>query len=48
MTNTMTNTLREHLQRYLILLTFETYDQIDEKTGPGQQKDNEKRQIQRQ
>ena len=41
MTKKTLNTFREHLQS-LILLTFETFDQSDEKTWPDQQKDNDK------
>ena len=37
----MFDTFREHLQS-LTLLTFETFDQSDEKTWPDQQKDNDK------
>ena len=40
MTKTMLDTFREHLQS-LRLLTFETFDQSDEKTWPDQQKDND-------
>ena len=39
MTKKNTNTSREHLQR--AILTFETFDQSDEKTQHGQQKDND-------
>ena len=39
MTKTMFDTFREHLQS-LRLLTFETFDQSDEKTWPDQQKNN--------
>ena len=38
-TKTMTNTFRE--EQSLRLLTFETFDQSDEKTWPDQQKDND-------
>ena len=41
----MLNTFREHLQS-LRLLTFETFDQSDEKTWPDQQKRQRRRQIQ--
>ena len=37
----MLNTFREHLQS-LRLLTFETFDQSDEKTWPDQQKNKDK------
>ena len=40
MTKKTLNTFREHLQS-LILLTFETFDQSDEKTWPDQRKDND-------
>ena len=40
MTKKTLNTFREHLQS-LILLTFETFDQSDEKIWPDQQKDND-------
>ena len=39
---TMTNTFRAFNERSLRLLTFETFDQSDEKTWPDQQKNNEK------
>ena len=39
MTKKNTNTSREHLQR--AILTFETFDQSNEKTWPDQQKDND-------
>ena len=38
----MTNTFRAFNERSLRLLTFETFDQSDEKTWPDQQKNNEK------
>ena len=38
MTMTMTNTFRAFKERSLRLLTFETFDQSDEKTWPDQQK----------
>ena len=39
---TMTISFREYLQNAsLRLLTFETFDQSDEKTWPDQQKDND-------
>ena len=39
MTKTLENTLKEWSS---ILMTFETFDQIDEETWPDQQKDNDK------
>ena len=45
MTKKTLNTFREHLQS-LILLTFETFDQGDEKTWPDQQKDNDEEEAQ--
>ena len=32
----------QHLQRAILLLTFETFDQSDEETWPDQQQDNDK------
>ena len=37
----MINTFRAFKERPLRLLTFETFDQSDEKTWPDQQKDND-------
>ena len=46
----MTNTFWEHVskEQSLRLLTFETFDQGDEKTWPDQQKDNDEDKYKRQ